>query len=82
MPRVGAKRCLVHLLARSSPSATPKQVSVQAFKGATCRGLGKEGSENRVEIVRKLAAKPETKAAATHARARAVGSGECVDGTA
>ena len=38
-------------------------VSVQAFKGATCRGLGKEGNENRVEITRRLAAKPETKVA-------------------
>ena len=39
------------------------EVSVQAFKGATCRGLGKEGNENRVDITRRLAAKPETKVA-------------------
>ena len=38
-------------------------VSVHAFKGATCRGLGKEGNENRVEITRRLAAKPEAKVA-------------------
>ena len=42
------------------------EVSVQAFKGATCRGLGKEGNENRVDITRRLAAKPETKVAVTH----------------
>ena len=42
------------------------EVSVQAFKGATCRGLGKEGNENRVDITRRLAAKPETKVAVSH----------------
>ena len=37
------------------------EIQVQAFKGATCRGLGKQGNENREEIVRRL--KPETRAA-------------------
>jgi len=41
------------------------EVSVKAFKGATCRGLGKDGNENRVDITRRLAAKPETKVVVT-----------------
>ena len=35
------------------------EVSVHAFKGATCRGLGKRGNENREEIMRRLATRPE-----------------------
>ena len=38
-------------------------VSVPAFKGATCRGRGTEGNENRVELTRRLAATPGTKVA-------------------
>ena len=38
-------------------------IMIHPYKGASCRGLGKEGNENREDILRRLEARPNTRGA-------------------